>query len=360
MPFATFMAEVLYDRDAGYYQTTACRIGRHGDFTTAPEISPMLAWAMVAQWQILQPQLQDGMVVEVGPGTGQLAMQFLQRAHAQHCLPTQYVLVERNPHMQALQQTCLKKALPEDIYAMCRWQHTPPQTPWQGMMLANEILDAQPVHVFVQGEAGLMERCVGLDNNQNLCWIDERCAHQGLCDVVQALNLYDDVGYCSEVNLNVGPWLAEMGQGLQHGAIMLVDYGYTQREYYHWQRRQGTLMAYHQHQATTDILARPGLQDLTAHVDFSRVAHAAVQEGYAVAYYLTQAWFLMGSGVLDAMSAWSESERLKHGPALKQLMMPHGMGELFKVMCLTKGDINMGTMPQDAQTRLHWPVQSET
>lgn len=354
------MAQVLYDREAGYYQTTACRIGRHGDFTTAPEISPMLAWAMVAQWQTLQPQLQGGLVVEVGPGTGQLALQFLECAYAQRCLPTQYVLVERNPHMQVLQQTCLRDALPADVFAICRWQQAPPQTSWQGLLLANEILDAQPVHVFVQGETGLLERYVGLDNDQHLCWVDRPCTHQPLSDAVHALALHDDVGYCSEVNLNVGPWLAEVGQGLQHGAMILVDYGYTQHEYYHWQRRQGTLMAYHQHQATSDVLARPGLQDLTAHVDFSRVAATAVQASYALAYYLTQAWFLVGSGVLEAMSAWSESERLKHGPALKQLMMPHGMGELFKVMCLTKGDINMGTMPQDAQTRLHWPVQSET
>ncbi len=337
--FASFMTTALYHPEYGYYQQQHCPIGRQGDFTTAPEMSPVFAMALAMRWQALQPYLTDGVVVEVGPGTGALAAQFLDTAIELDCVPKSYYLLELNPKAQELQQQFLASKLPDDVYQRCVWLQEPLTENWQGMLLANEILDAQPVHIFVQSLAGTLERHVDLDPNHELVFVDLPCQNALLNEAVAALDLPLDPGYCSEINLQLATWFAAHCASLECGAVLLIDYGYSRREYYHWQRRQGTLMAYDQHRAHSDVLAKPGQQDLTAHVDFSRVKDIATALSFEPKCYLTQAWFLLGSGALAALEQLPESQRLEMSAALKQLLLPQSMGEMFKVMVLTRGQL---------------------
>jgi SAM-dependent MidA family methyltransferase len=203
-------------------------------------------------------------------------------------------------------------------------------------VIANEVVDAMPVHAVAWRDEGIMERGVGLSDN-HLVW-SERPAEGELLEEANTLSV--PVPYESEFGLVARAWMRELAARLEEGVIFIVDYGFPRSEYYHPQRSTGTLMCHHRHRAHADVFARPGEEDLTAHVDFSALAGAAVDAGLEVLGYATQAQFLVNCGITEVLGEANVENALHYAPLAaeaQRLLSPAEMGELFKVLAVGRG-----------------------
>ncbi len=341
IPFDRFMELALYAPGLGYYTAGARKFGEAGDFVTAPEISPLFARCLARQCEQLLEALGGGDLLEVGAGTGALATDLLLELEALQRLPQHYFILEVSPDLQQRQrQTLMARAA--HLMDRVEWLDAMPEAGFTGVVVANELLDAMSVSRFRMAESWVQEGFVR--------WVDDAFEHYweepvtpGLADAVAALQEQRGgftVGYESELNLRSGPWLQSLAQRIGRGAVVLIDYGYPAAEYYHSQRNMGTLMCHYRHRAHDMPLILPGLQDITAHVDFTAVARAGVDAGFDLKGYTTQAHFLLGCG-LDALLMDSDPNDVKNHIALmqavKRLTMPTEMGERFKVIALSKG-----------------------
>ncbi|QIK37342.1 SAM-dependent methyltransferase [Caldichromatium japonicum] len=336
LPFDRFMELALYAPGLGYYVAGAHKFGRGGDFVTAPELSPLFGRCLAVQCAEALERLGGGDLFEFGPGTGILAVQLLVELERLQCLPTRYWLLEPSPELQARQRAMIEAAVPH-LAERCLWPTALPQG-FAGVVLANEVLDAMPVHRFYIGEDGQILELAVTEWDGQLTEITIPPRSPGLLDVVRrlhALGLALAPGYLSELNLRLGPWLAAVSQMLERGLILLIDYGYPRTEYYHPSRSMGTLMCHCRHQAHPDPLVHLGLQDITAHVDFSAIAEEGTAAGLMLAGYTTQAHFLLGCGIDRYLAGADTDPNLVLG--VKQLILPSGMGERFKVLALSKG-----------------------
>lgn len=332
--FADYMHMALYTPHLGYYSGDANKFGRGGDFVTAPEISPLFAQALANQVsQVLQATAGD--VLELGAGTGKLAAGLLQQLATLAQLPQQYFILEVSANLRQRQQEYLQKTLPPVLFLRVQWLDKLPDT-FTGVVIGNEVLDAIPVHIIEWRAGQWLER--GLAFEQQLVWQTRP---------LQALSLVADIdvsqlpeGYITEVCPAGQGLIASLAEMLQQGVILMPDYGFSAREYYHPQRRQGTLMCHFQHYAHDDPLIYPGLQDVTAHVNFTVMAEAALAHGLHCAGYTTQAQFLMNCGILQLLQTVSPEDSARYLPmvaAVQKLLSPAEMGELFKVLALSKG-----------------------
>jgi SAM-dependent MidA family methyltransferase len=335
IPFDRYMELALYAPGLGYYVSGAHKFGEGGDFVTAPEISPFFGRCLARQCHQLLAQTDTWEILEFGAGTGVMAAQIL--AELERLLtdqPVRYRILELSPELQQRQRQTLQQQVPQ-LADRAVWVTEVPEG-FSGMVLANEVLDAMPVQVFRCNEQGVEEQQVTLQEGKlTLQW---QPAFASLRDAVFAIE--KDVGklqpgYVSEVNLRLAPWLQMLSERLAHAVVLLIDYGYTRQEYYHPQRSMGTLICHYRHQAHEDVLLRPGLQDITANVDFSAVHDAALEAGFGSLGFNTQANFLLGCG-LDEMLAESDPEDVEAHMAtvqgVKQLIMPDAMGERFKAI----------------------------
>ncbi|HEX4045314.1 MAG TPA: SAM-dependent methyltransferase [Gammaproteobacteria bacterium] len=346
--FAQFMQLALYHPKWGYYNSENFTIGKQGDFTTAPELTPLFARCLAYQCLPIFNQLGHANILEFGAGTGRLAMDLLSALATYDALPAHYYIVEPNLMLQQQQQTFLQIHCPAH-YARCQWLTQLPEQ-FSGVMLANEVLDALPVHCFqVQGRH-LQERGVGIDLKVNLSTLDQNpflwqlCAplHPQLAEegaaLIEQYHLVED--YQSEICLQLSSFIQTAAKALTEGVMLLMDYGYGRAEYYHPQRQQGTLTCFHQHHYHHNPLLLPGQQDITAHVDFTRVIEAAVLADCTLIGYTSQAAFLLACGLID----FAEEEIKSLTPvaafqlqqAIKLLTWPTEMGERVKVMALGK------------------------
>jgi SAM-dependent MidA family methyltransferase len=335
-----FIQQVLYAPQLGYY-TAATRIfGREGDFITAPEIAPLFAQCLARWCAAILPTLPQPHIYEVGAGSGALLVAMLQALQQLDCLPQQYFIVDVSPALRAQQQARLQAALPE-LLARVTWLDHLPDT-LNGIVLANELLDALPVRRFVRGNAAVLEQVVAWRGDQfiieNRLTTDARLlarvaaieAQQGACLAT---------GYCSEINFAAEDWLAGCAAALQQGVLLLIDYGYPRAVYYHPQRRTGTLVCHQRHTVNADPLANLGLQDITAFVDFTAMAQVAQQAGLTLEGFTTQAHFLLDLGILDIIGerlVADPSQQLALTNQIKRLTMPYEMGEAFKVLAMSK------------------------
>ena len=341
VPFDRFMELALYAPGLGYYTAGARKFGEAGDFITAPEVSPLFARCLARQCKQVLEELGGGSLFEAGAGTGALATDLLLELEALQALPEHYLILEVSPDLQQRQQETLMSRAAHLIDRV-EWLDTMPDSGFTGVVVANELLDAMPVSRFRIDESGLQEGFVR--------WADDALEHywdepvsQGLMDAVAALQEQVGklaVGYESEINLRATLWLQSLAQRIERGAVILIDYGYPGSEYYHPQRSMGTLMCYYRHRAHDDALILPGLQDITAHVDFTAVAKAGLDAGFDLKGYTTQAHFLLGCG-LDSLLMASDPNDIKNHMTLmqsvKRLTMPTEMGERFKAIALSKG-----------------------
>ncbi len=337
--FAQFMQLALYAPQLGYYSAGNQKFGTGGDFVTAPEISALFGQTLAQQVaQILA--LSRGSIMELGAGTGRLAVHLLHALEYLDCLPDQYYILDVSDHLRQVQLEYLQEKLSPQLLRRVVWLNQLPET-FTGVVLGNEVLDAIPVHMVHTKTQGLCERGVMLAE-QGLTWSDKPwddapASGQHLFDEIKKLSL--PTGYISEFCPTANGLIASLALTLERGVILMIDYGFSASEYYHPQRNLGTLMCHYQHYAHTDPLLNIGLQDITAHVNFSSIAYAGVDNGLQLSGFCSQAQFLMNCGILDLMAQVSPSDMAGYAPlaaAAQKLLSPAEMGDLFKVIAFSK------------------------
>jgi SAM-dependent MidA family methyltransferase len=299
IPFSHFMNLALYHPTWGYYQAEEMALGRQGDFTTAPEISPLFAYALAQQCAAILPQLLVRDLLEVGAGSGRLAGDLLLALNQCNQLPEHYYIVELSTSLRQQQQAWLQMTHPE-LFSRIIWLDTLPIS-FKGIIIANEVLDALPVDCFQIADT-IQERGVtwtGTQFDWHLRPADSVFA-EPIAELQTTYHLPN--GYRSEINFQLALFIQLLGQSLQHGVILFADYGYGQREYYHPERNEGTLTCFYQHRRHANPLILPGLQDMTAHVDFTRVAELALEQECDLLGYTTQAAFLLANGLIKEAS----------------------------------------------------------
>lgn len=330
LPFDRYMDLALYAPGLGYYTGGATKLGSAGDFITAPEMTPLYAQALATQVaQIMQASAPQ--ILEFGAGSGALARDLIAALQAQGVTLERYCIVEPSPQLRARQYRTLAH-VPIDL----QWLDAPAPN-FRGAVIANEVLDAMPVKLFVRTQDAVFERGVALSEDGAFEWHDE-VASTEIHAAVAALE--NELGalptpYVSELPLAAHAWATSLAPWLAQGAALLIDYGFTRREFYHPQRASGTLMCHYRHRAHTDALWLPGLNDITAHVDFTSVAEHAQAAGLDVLGYTAQNHFLLNCGVLTHLAAHEHDPRQKQ--AVQRLLSEAEMGELFKVLAVGRG-----------------------
>jgi len=341
IPFARYMELALYAPGLGYYTAGSRKFGSQGDFVTAPEISTLFGRALARQLaEIIKQSLP--FILELGAGSGKLAADVLLELERMDCLPQRYDILEVSADLRQRQQTLLHERLPHLIDRV-NWLETLPEN-IRGAVIANEVLDALPVQLLrwrsaADGQGGqiLLERGVS-NNGANFIWEERPSENAALLESAQNITVPDD--YLSEFSIASHGLIASLCSHLQQGTLLFIDYGFGASEYYHPQRSQGTLMCHYRHHAHDDPFYLPGLQDITAHVDFTAIADTAIDNGAELLGYTTQAFFLINCGIADLL-AESDPENLREylplSTQLQKLTSPAEMGELFKVIALGKG-----------------------
>ena len=358
MPFAQFMQLALYEPGLGYYSAGSHKMGEGGDYVTAPELTPLFARCMAAQVAQLLEATGGGDLLEVGAGSGALAAGLLESLVARGAAPGRYLILEVSASLRERQQATLAARVPE-LAARVTWIDAPPQQAWRGAIVANEVLDALPVERF--RVAGRELQSLGVSDAGDGFAFAARPATAGLAAALAArLGSRDALpdGYEGELSLLVEPWIAELSRTLERGGLLLADYGLPRAQYYHPSRADGTLAAYYRHRQVADVLARPGLQDITAWVDFTAVAEAATAQGLDVAGFATQAHFLLSTGLQHELAVAGDGldggAQAHLAQAVSTLMLPGEMGERCKVLLLTRGlaDVAVGFSFRDLAATL--------
>jgi SAM-dependent MidA family methyltransferase len=338
--FAEFMELALYAPALGYYAAGTTKLGPAGDFVTAPEVSALFSRSLAHQVAQTLDRLGGGEVLELGPGSGVMAADLLSELERLDCLPSAYRLLEVSPELRARQELTLDARVPQ-LMDRIEWLDALPAFPLRGLVLANEVLDALPVHLFCLTGGELCERVVGRKGDQFI-WGERRPGPE-LSAAVRALGLEPALQegpepYCSEIRLGLGAWIGAIAKSLGQGLVLLMDYGYPRAEYYLPERSAGTLMCHYRHRAHGDPFLYPGLQDITAQVDFTAVAESAVDAGLEVAGFIDQASFLINCGLAEMLKEDMDvAARLHLAQQVKTLTLPSQMGERFKVMGLVRG-----------------------
>ena len=340
--FADYMELVLYAPGLGYYSAGAQKFGPAGDFVTAPGLGSLFAGCLARVVGQALDQLGGGVVLEVGGGTGALAADMLRALRANP--PRQYLLLEVSADLRERQRARLAAQVPE-LLDRVQWLDRLPATPLTGVLIANEVLDALPVERFTM--QGGMPRQLGVHlQDDKFAWSSiaaPTALEAAVRTIEQDIGSRLPDGYSSEVSLRQPAWIGALAESLGQGLALFTDYGYSRREYYHLQRSEGTLSCHYRHHWHADPFFQPGLQDITAWVDFSAAARAAAAAGLAVAAYTTQAHFLLATGILQEMETGearsqgqSQAQTLAIAAELRQLLMPGEMGERFKMLALSR------------------------
>jgi SAM-dependent MidA family methyltransferase len=337
IPFSRYVDLALYAPGLGYYAAGARKFGAEGDFVTAPEISPYFGRCVAMQArQVLQAV--GGDILELGPGSGALAAEVFAELKAAGAAPRNYFMLEVSPDLRERQHTLLAERHPEDL-GRFTWLDTLPMR-FRGFVVANEVLDVVPFALAHRAQGGeLRERGVIL-SDAGFAWDDQALGEGELLRRACAVFPPGAYEYLSEVSLPAEALVRSIATVLEAGVALFIDYGFPQREYYHPQRSMGTLRCHYRHRFHGDPFFLPGLQDITAHVDFSAMARAAEQGGAEIEGFTTQAHFLISCG-LAVMVAENDPEatlsRLKANSAVHRLIDPSEMGELFKALAIGKG-----------------------
>jgi SAM-dependent MidA family methyltransferase len=339
--FADYMQLCLYHPGLGYYSAGSQKLGPLGDFTTAPEISPLFSQTLARQLQDVNQQLTSFDLLEFGAGSGKMAIDILLQLEKDQALPSHYYIIEASADLQYRQREQIRYIIPH-LENKVSWLTTLP-TDFIGIILANEVCDAMPFH-RLHFENGQPNECSVEEGDRGLQWTQQPVLNSELSSrshLIHQINGGDD--YFAEVNLAAEAWLASLAACLQQGALFIIDYGHCRDSYYHPQRQQGTMMCYYQHQGHDNPLILPGLQDITSHVDFTALAEMALASGLDVEGFQSQADFLLAGGITELVQSNEEGidigafDDLQQKTALKRLTLPSEMGETFKVLTLGKG-----------------------
>ena len=335
--FARYMELALYAPGLGYYTAGAHKFGEAGDFVTAPELSALFGRTLARQIAEIMEN-SSAHVLELGAGSGKLAVDILGELERQNRLPDTYGILEVSADLRARQQALLGRHLPH-LADRVRWLDALPET-YSGAIIANEVLDALPVHL-VRWENGAIDEIGVALGDAGFVWQQRPIADKALMQAAEKIfpeGAAPD-GYASEICLAARGLVNSLACRLTQGAMLFIDYGFGAREFYHPQRATGTLMCHYRHRAHDDPFYLPGLQDITAHVNFTDIAETGIDAGLELLGYTSQAFFLINSGITDFMQDAAPENMHDYLPLssqLQKLTSPAEMGELFKVIALGK------------------------
>jgi SAM-dependent MidA family methyltransferase len=333
LSFARYMELALYAPGLGYYTAGARKLGRDGDFVTAPEISPLFGRALARQLRQLTSPGQ-GDILEIGAGSGALAADLLLELERLGCAPERYLILELSPDLRDRSRDALSARAPHLIERVAWLNQLPPS--FAGTVIGNEVLDAMPVHVFQRNGGRVEELGVSLRNGK-FHWSPRI---SGNAPAVVDASSFPVEGYRSEVQLVARAFIQSLGRVLARGVIFFIDYGFPRGEYYHPQRARGTLMCHYRHRAHDDPFFLPGLQDITSHIDFTAIARAGREAGLELLGYTNQTQFLVNCGITDLLAETPAADAASYAPLAAQaqrLLSPAEMGEFFKVIAFGRG-----------------------
>lgn len=344
IPFSRFMELALYAPGLGYYSAGASKFGESGDFVTAPELGPIFA-ACVAEsvapvFQQLGPKAR---FFELGGGTGAFAEVALKRLMELDALPDRYCILEPSAQLRHRQRERLQERLVPPLFELVEWLDGPFDDEWDGVLFANEVIDALPTPRFAIEAGEVYEEHVAVEGGELTRVLRPADAFLGnaVRHLERQLGREFEHGYRSEALPQLPYWVQAVSGGMRNGAMLFVDYGYSRGEFYLPERSDGTLRAFYRHRMHAEPLLWPGLQDLTASVDFTALAEAGVAAGFDFAGYCSQASFLLGNGLAGVLERIEriadEGERMKRTQEVKRLTLPSEMGERFQVMGFEKG-----------------------
>lgn len=330
--FDRYMELALYEPGLGYYDNTGAKFGAEGDFVTAAELGEWLPAALAVTFARTLEHLGANVILELGAGSGKMAAAILERLDALGCGALKYLILEPSAALCARQRRHLEK-----FGSRVEWLGALPEEPFDGLVFANEVVDALPVARFRKHSGTTRPVGVAVEGG-GFRWLlgdYDRELAAAVASLESKLGRTLPDGYTSETCLSLGAWVAELGRSLRRGGILIIDYGLVRREYYHAERDAGTLICHYRHRAQTDPFCYPGLQDISAWVDFSLCADCGEGAGLEVDGFTTQAQFLLETMTHDASLGMHGHSLLQTG-ALKTLILPGEMGEKFKLLWLTK------------------------
>jgi SAM-dependent MidA family methyltransferase len=346
MPFSQYMERCLYAPGLGYYSAGKTKFGEAGDFVTAPELGDLFARCIA---QLMQPVFavlgDEADFLELGGGSGAFAEAVLLALIAGGVLPRRYLILEPSADLRERQRERLSAALPADVFARVAWIDRPPEESWRGVLFANEVIDALPTTRFMMRHGEVYEEHIALDGDGRLLRVDrpaDALVAGAVRHVERDLGREFDDGYRSEILPQLPYWIQAIAGSLEVGLMLFIDYGYVRREFYLPERQDGTLMAHYRHRAHSDPLYLPGLNDLTASVDFTALAEAGNSAGFGVAAYVPQAQFLIAAGLQQVFEhayeqAADDVVRYDLAQQVKKLTLPDQMGERFQAMLFARG-----------------------
>ncbi|SEW12506.1 SAM-dependent methyltransferase [Luteibacter sp. 329MFSha] len=354
MPFSRFMERCLYTPGLGYYSAGKAKFGEEGDFITAPELGSLFARCVVRAFvPVLASLGPEADFMEIGGGSGAFAEAALLALDAAGHVPRRFMILEPSADLRERQRERLHANLPAALFARAVWLDGPPEEDWDGVLFANEVIDALPTTRFAMRDGEVYEEHVVLDGDRRFVRSDrpaDALVGGAVRHVERDLGRDFATGYRSEILPQLPYWIQAVAGSLRSGAMLFADYGYTRGEFYLPERDDGTLRAFYRHRAHGDAFHLPGLQDLTASVDFTALAEAGNSAGFGVAAYMPQAQFLIASGLQelfedDYLALTDEAARYRLSQEVKKLTLPDQMGERFQVMLFAKG-IDAAALPE--------------
>lgn len=353
--FAHFMHLALYSPGLGYYSVGTTKFGAGGDFVTAPEISPLFGRLVARQCAAVLDDIEQGQILELGAGTGRLALDILRKLTGLRSLPARYLILETSADLRARQEELIRNELPGCLPDV-EWIDQLPED-FSGVVIANEVADALPVERFERADDAVFQIRVTAGDS-GFDW-SKRPAPEVLSAAVAKIETEIGAalprGYQSEVSLGLPDWIGQIANCLGRGLILLFDYGVSRREYYARDRNQGWLRCHFRHHAHNEPLIYPGIQDVTSWVDFTAVAESAEKHGLDIAGYVTQAQFLFNAGLEDELADIATlpvADQLELSRQVKLLTLPGEMGENFKCIGLSRGE-PIGISAFDSSDRAH-------
>ena len=336
--FEEFIDFVMYKPGLGYYSAGAEKIGHSGDFTTAPEISKLFGMALANQITPILDHYQSPSIIEIGAGTGKLAFDIMTQLNDYQVNFDRYYILELSADLKQRQQSMLSH-LPTKTLNKIVWLDSIPMDSIDGVIIANEVIDALPFTRFKTQNGQVYELGISVEDNQLI--EQPRLADEMLSNTVvsiaKEIGMTFQDGYTSEIRINFGSWFRTIESMLSSGSIFFVDYGYARQEYYDEERTNGSMICHYRNVAHEDPLSNLGIQDISASVDFSQLADVALQRNIEVGFFTSQSDFLINAEILGVIeSVIDEGLKMRLTQEVKQLLLPNQMGEVFKCMLLNK------------------------
>ena len=336
--FEEFIDFVMYKPGLGYYSAGAEKIGHSGDFTTAPEISKLFGMALANQITPILDHYQSPSIIEIGAGTGKLAFDIMTQLNDYQVNFDRYYILELSADLKQRQQSMLSH-LPTKTLNKIVWLDSIPMDSIDGVIIANEVIDALPFTRFKTQNGQVYELGISVEDNQLI--EQPRLADEILSNTVDSIakeiGMTFQDGYTSEIRINFGSWFRTIESMLSSGSIFFVDYGYSRQEYYDEERTNGSMICHYRNVAHENPLSNLGIQDISASVDFSQLADVALQRNIEVGFFTSQADFLINAEILGVIeSVIDEGLKMRLTQEVKQLLLPNQMGEVFKCMLLNK------------------------